>query len=44
MSNNSKNCYLCGKKVYSGTGTYYYGRLIHLKCKYIKKAKNEIKN
>jgi len=35
----SKTCYYCGKKVYPGTGMYYYDRLIHKHCYHLRKAR-----
>ena len=39
----SKTCYLCGKKVYAGTGAYYRGRLYHKWCANLKRAHYALK-
>lgn len=28
-----KTCAVCGRVVYPDTGTYYYGKLVHKRCK-----------
>ncbi len=38
-----KHCNFCGKIVYPGTGKYYYGKLIHKRCYYLKKARRALR-
>ena len=38
MRKHAKNCNFCGRRVYVGTGTYYYLKLYHIWCRDLKRA------